>query len=71
MFDTLRDKVSGFMGSSGIDAQLKDIRFPASKEELLRQMEQKGVPHGVVNKVRSLDVAQFDSIDDVKQKLGR
>lgn len=68
--DNLKKKAGDMMGSGGIDDQLKDINFPASKDEVLRQLEQKGVPSQVTDKVRNVDTSQFDSVDDLKSKVG-
>lgn len=54
--------------NSGFDEQLKDINFPASKDEVCRQLEQKGVPDQVVDKIRNANTSQFDSVDDLKSK---
>lgn len=56
--------------NSGIGDQLKDINFPCSKEELLSQLEEKGVPSQITDKVRDVDTSQFDSAEDVKKKIG-
>lgn len=64
------DKLKGMAGDfSGIQDQLKDINFPASKDEVLRQLEQKGVPSQVLDKVRNADTSQFDSVDEVMAKI--
>ncbi len=55
---------------AGVDSQLKDIDFPASKDQVLRQLEQKGVPSQVLDRVRDADTSQFDSFDDLKAKAG-
>lgn len=57
------------MGSSG-SSQFKDITFPTTKENLLVQLEKRGVPGAVVNKVRKVDTAQYDSLEDLKKKTG-
>lgn len=67
--DQFKDKASDAMGS-GIGDQLKDINFPASKDDVIRQLEQKGVPSQVLDKVRNADTSQFDSVDDLKSKVG-
>ena len=69
MFNALKDKVSGLMGSGASD-QFKDITFPTTKEDLLVQLEKRGVPGSVVNKVRKVDTAQYDSLADLKKKVG-
>jgi hypothetical protein len=67
--DMFKDKANDLMGS-GIGDQLKDINFPASKDDVLRQLEQKGVPSQVLDRVRDVDTSRFDSLDDLKQKVG-
>jgi hypothetical protein len=67
--DRFKDKVNDLMGS-GLGDQLKGINFPASKDEVLRQLEQKGVPSQVLDKIRDVDTSQFDSVDDLKKKVG-
>lgn len=64
------DKIKGMMGdSAGLQDQLKDINFPASKDEVLRQLEQKGVPSQVIDRVRDADTSQFDSAEEVMAKI--
>ncbi|MDP8974300.1 MAG: DUF2795 domain-containing protein, partial [Actinomycetota bacterium] len=67
--DKLKDLGNAAQGA-GIDSQLKDITFPASKDQAIRQLEQKGVPSQVLDRVRSADTSQFDSPDDLKAKVG-
>ncbi len=67
--DKLKNMASDAQGG-GIDSQLKDISFPASKDQVISQLEQKGVPGQVLDKVRSADTSQFDSPDDLKSKVG-
>ena len=69
MMDNLKNKASEMMGG-GLGDQLKDINFPASKDEVLRQLEQKGVPSQLLDKVRGVDTSRFDSVDDLKSKVG-
>ncbi len=69
MLNSLKDKIQGLMGS-GVGKQLEGISFPISKENLLVQLEKKGVPGAVVNKVRKIDTTQYDSLDELKKKLG-
>lgn len=64
------DKIKGMMGdSAGLQDQLKDINFPASKDEVLRQLEQKGVPSQVIDRVRDADTSQFASAEEVMAKM--
>ena len=63
--DMFKDKANDLMSSGGLDSQVKDINFPAGKDQVLRQLEQKGVPSQVLDRVRNADTSQFDSADDV------
>ncbi len=64
------DKLKSFASDPGnIKDQLKDVKFPASKDDLCAQLEQKGVPQMVVDKVKNADVSQFNSLDDVLSKV--
>lgn len=67
--DRFKKMANDVMGS-GLGKHLQGIDFPCSKDELLSQLEQKGVPSQVVDKVRDTDTSQFDSLDDVKKKVG-
>ena len=69
MFGSLKEKVSTLMGSGGSN-QFKDITFPTTKENLLVQLEKRGVPGTIVNKVRKVDTTQYDSLADLKKKVG-
>jgi hypothetical protein len=69
MLNSLKDRVGGFMGSGGSN-QFKDITFPTTKENLLVQLEKRGVSGAVVNKVRKVDTAEYDSLEDLKRKTG-
>lgn len=69
MFNSVMDKVRSLMGS-GVSDQLKDIKFPCTKDELLIQLEKKGVPGQIVNKIRKIDTARYDSLEDLKTKAG-
>lgn len=65
-FKKMKDDVMG----SGVGKQLEGINFPCSKDELLSQLEKKGVPSQIRDKVRDVDTSQFDSVEDVKKKVG-
>ena len=67
--DMFKDKVNDLKGS-GIADQIQDINFPASKDEVVRQLEQKGLPRQILDRVRDADTSRFDSADDLKAKLG-
>ena len=56
--------------SMGGDAMgLKNVNFTASKDEVCSQLEQKGVPSQVVDKVRNANTSQFDCADNVMAKV--
>lgn len=67
--DMFKDKANDLM-NSGVADQLKDIDFPASKDEILRQLEQKGVPGPVIDKVRNVDTSRFENFEDFRAKVG-
>ena len=67
--DMFKNKANDLM-NSGIADQLKDINFPASKDEILRQLEQKGVPGPVIDKVREVDTSRFENLEDLRAKIG-
>jgi hypothetical protein len=67
--DMFKDKADDLM-SSGVADQLKDIDFPASKDEVLRQLEQKGIPGPVIDKIRSVDTSRFENLEDLRAKAG-
>jgi hypothetical protein len=67
--DMFKNKANDLMGA-GVADQLKDINFPASKDEILRQLEQKGVPGPVIDKVRDVDTSRFENLEDLRAKVG-
>lgn len=67
--DMFKDKANDLM-NSGVADQLKDIDFPASKDDILRQLEQKGVPGPIIDKVRGVDSSRFENFEDLRAKVG-
>lgn len=63
-------KMAGDAMGSGIDQHLKDIDFPASKDQVLDQLKQKGVPGQILDKVRNVNTDRFGSLDELKSKVG-
>jgi hypothetical protein len=54
----------------GIGDHLKGIDFPIQKDQLVSQLEQKGVPSMITDKLKGADTDQFQDADDVKSKIG-
>lgn len=67
--DRFKDMANDAMNSQ-IAEQLKGIDFPIDKENLLNQLEKKGVPNQIIEKIRTVDTSRFSSFDDLKQKAG-
>ena len=68
--ESFKDKASSMTNMSNLQSMVGDIRFPASKDEVLRQLQQKGAPSQVTDKLRSLNIKEFNSFDDFKQQIG-
>lgn len=66
--DSLKNLGNQFSGDQ-VKQQLQGIQFPASKDEVIRQLEAKGVPSMVTDKLRDVDTSQFDSPDEVVAKV--
>lgn len=68
--DNLKD-MAGQAGNQlgGLQDQLKGINFPINKSDLVSQLEQKGVPSQVTDKLRNSDTEQFSSQEDVLSKV--
>ena len=56
-------------GSDQIKEQLQGVQFPASKDQIISQLQQKGVPSQVLDRIRNIDTSQFDSADEVVNKV--
>lgn len=64
------DKVKDFAANQGnLKDKLQGMHFPASKNDVLNQLEQKGVPSQIIDKLKNVDTSQFQSVDDVMSKL--
>jgi len=69
--ENLKDKASSMTGSMGdLQGMLGDIKFPVKKDQILNQLQQKGAPSQVIDKLKNLNVDQFSSADELKSKLG-
>lgn len=69
LLDDLKNKANNLVGGKAND-YLQGINFPASKSEVISQLEAKGVPGPILDRVREVDTTQFDSVDDLKNKVG-
>jgi hypothetical protein len=67
--DRFKDMANDAMGS-GIEDQLKDINFPASKGHVLSRLEEKGVPSQILDRVRNAEGTHFTTIEDLRSKTG-
>jgi hypothetical protein len=67
--DTLKKKVGEMIEGRG-DDQLQNANLPTNKDEVVQQLEEKGVPSQVTDKVRDLDISQLPNVDDLKSKIG-
>lgn len=64
------DKVKSFVNNQGdLKNKLEGIQFPASKDEVLKQLQQRGVPSPIIDKLKNVDTSRFDSVNDVMAKL--
>ena len=66
--DTLRGMADQF-GGGGLESQLQDIQFPASKDQVISHLEDRGVPSQITDRLREVDTSQFGSADEVISKL--
>ena len=64
--DSLK-KMAGDAGS--LQEHLNGIQFPIEKDQLAEQLQQKGAPDQVVEKVRGSDLSRFESAQDVMGKI--
>ncbi len=66
MFDKVKDMASN---AGQYKDMLQGINFPASKDELVAQLQQKGADSGMLDKVKGASKEQFDSPDDVMNAI--
>ena len=67
--DQMKDMASNLAGSGQIQDMLKGINFPVSKDELVNQLQQRGVPSQVLDQLRGDTTQQFNSAQDVMAKV--
>jgi hypothetical protein len=69
------DKVKDFAGNMGegggkLQDIVKDIQFPVGKEQLVSQLQQRGAPKQLVDKISGLDTQKFGSHKDLMSEVG-
>ena len=65
MFDKVKDMASQAGGGGDIIQQLQGINFPASKDEVVSQLQQNGAEGGIVDKVKNAAMDRFNGPEDV------
>jgi len=65
--DQMKNAASAKMGN--VDEMLKGIQFPASKDEVVNQLQQRGVPSQVLDKVKSANTDRFTNPQELKSML--
>lgn len=61
----------GHPPASAIQAALKGIHYPASKQDLVSQARQNGAPDGLINWIQGLPQSQFGGPQDVQKAFGK
>jgi hypothetical protein len=67
--DQMRDMAGNMPSAAQVRDMLKDIKYPASKDELINQLQQKGVPSQAIDMLRGINAQQFTGPDDVISKV--
>lgn len=62
-------EMAGNMGSGQIKETLQGMHFPANKDQVINELQQRGVPSQVTDQLRKIDTKQFSSADDVMSKV--
>ena len=68
--ENITNKASSMTNMGDLQSLIGDMKFPASKDQIATQLQQKGAPSQVTDKLKNLDVSQFSSADELKSKLG-
>jgi len=68
--ENITNKASSMTNMGNLQNLIGDLKFPASKDQILNLLQQKGAPSQVTDKLKNLDISQFTSADDLKSKLG-
>jgi hypothetical protein len=67
--DFLKQKI-GELLEGQVGEQLQNTNLPTSQDEVVQQLEEKGVPDQLTDKVRNVDTSQLPNLDDLKSKIG-
>ena len=67
--DQMKDMAGDMPGAGQMQDMLKDIKYPASKDELINQLQQKGMPSQMLDQLRGVNTQQFSSAQDVVTKV--
>ncbi len=62
--DRIKDMASGF-NPADLQKYVQDVNFPISKDDLMSQIQGKGAPSDMVDKIRNSDMAEFNGPQDV------
>jgi hypothetical protein len=65
----LKEMTGNMPGAVQTRDMLNDIKYPASKDELISQLQQKGVPPQAIGMLRGINVQRFTGPDDVISKV--
>ena len=63
--DTLKNMANS---AGSVQEYLNGIQFPIKKDDLADQLQQKGAPDQIVDRVRSADLSKFENAQDVLAK---
>lgn len=61
----------GHPPAAAIQAALKGIHYPASRQDLVNQAQQNGAPDGLLNWIKGLPQDQFGGPQDVQKAFGK
>ncbi len=63
--ENLQEQVGNFGGLGAISEQLNGVEFPIGRDDLATVLEGRGVPTQITDRLQNVDIAQFQSRDDV------
>lgn len=61
----------GHPPAAAIQAALKGIHYPASRQDLVQQAQSNGAPDGLLNWIKGLPQDQFGGPQDVQKAFGQ